>query len=749
MKADLTRHRWLIICVLACLATFVSASGTCRAGSGSNFFVPSGTKPKNALQMRVDTRWVDGNGYRPVRVEMINWPPSPTKADRLFRIVVQPRCWDGNNQPRSVTQYIEMPQGTPRAKAIVSVPQTLGWTNLRVDVYEDGYHLEDVSFNSGINITNYSWSEYSPSVLFIDSDAPPLIQRNAAGTTINFSRGGQGKRELPNLQMLAGYYPNSPWAGNYRMENPNAISDSQILQYVQNLPKVEIAPLPDLPTRFIDYTSLDIIFIDLADLRKLVSTRPESWEAIRKWMSTGATLCVFDTEPTNEVRSYLNKIAELNDGGPDDDSKSMGWLAPLSRNDARREIPSLMRGNSTSSKSSSVHYSQRNTAPTDSDDPFMWRNAGLGHLFAIHSSQPFGDNVAEAGWVMNQIGQHQWSWYQRHGFSYHRENREFHNWSIPGIGRAPVVSYLILISLFVICIGPINYYFLRRRKRLYLLLVTVPLGAGAVTFVLLNYALLSDGLGVRSRIRSFTQIDQRNGEAVAWSRQTYYAGLAPSRGLTFPEDAAVYPVSQYSEHDYRSKPSGRVLLWDEGQHLISGYIRSRSTSQFVVVQTQETERHLKVRDARDGFLTGSNQLGATLMHLLVRGADGKFYAGKDIAPAADLRLPAVTSAEAAAVFRKVYNDNRPAFPPGYNSQYYRYGWNYRNSYSRWTNNENNLPTPSFQLGVLERQLYDSTSLGIDKMSPSSYVAIALQSPEVAVGYDAKEEASFHVIAGKW
>ena len=40
----------------------------------------------DGLKVEIDYRWLDGNGYRPVRVEVINWPPGPTKADRSICI---------------------------------------------------------------------------------------------------------------------------------------------------------------------------------------------------------------------------------------------------------------------------------------------------------------------------------------------------------------------------------------------------------------------------------------------------------------------------------------------------------------------------------------------------------------------------------------------------------------------------------------------------------------------------------------
>ena len=159
---------------------------------------------------------------------------------------------------------------------------------------------------------------------------------------------------------------------------------------------------------------------------------------------------------------------------------------------------------------------------------------------------------------------------------------------------APVGSFLILITAFVIVIGPVNYFLLRRKRRLYLLLVTVPLGAALVTLTLFAYALISDGLGVRVRMRSFTEIDQRAGRSVSWSRQSYYAGLAPSGGLTFPETVAVFPIEQYPAERQQGALGTQWLVWGEQQNLATGYISSRSAAQFLVVESGPSSRRLLV-----------------------------------------------------------------------------------------------------------------------------------------------------------
>src|SRR4029077_10500698 len=109
-------------------------------------------------------------------------------------------------------------------------------------------------------------------------------------------------------------------------------------------------------------------------------------------------------------------------------------------------------------------------------------------------------------------------------------NKEFNNWLIPGVGVAPVGEFQFLISLFVLAIGPLNYWWFKKQKKLPFVLVTVPAAAAAVTLLLPSFGVLADGLGARVRARSLTMLDQTAGESATWTRMSYYSGIDPRDG---------------------------------------------------------------------------------------------------------------------------------------------------------------------------------------------------------------------------
>jgi len=744
---------WLLV---FCLFAGVPCSPL-RADSGSVILLPMGAgKPKNGLRLQIDTRWVDANGYRPVRVQAINWPPGPTPADRSFRLVLQPQTWRWGIETTTVTQYLEMPQGATRAETTVSIPQDMSWNSLSVEVYEDGVRLRDLCDSIGVPMRSggYEWSEATPAVLIIDADAPGRDQRN---TLVQQGRFGAARRtnpekNLPDIRYLVYSFPNVNDPSAYGISGVGSeVTDLDTLMIVQDLQHVDILPPGELPEEWINYTCFDLICISRSDLEQLVAQHGDRWRAIREWLAGGPTLCVYDTPIDTDSLDELDRLLGLGPRqGRSGERVAEGvWRRPQASN-ADRVIRGFDRRDMPVPQG--IVPGNWQGAAAGDGVPFVIREADLGRVVAIVSDEPFGSEAGRMNWLFNEIGRENWMWYQRHGMSMHRENADYWNLIIPGIGRAPVGSYLVLITLFVIVIGPVNYYWLRKRKRLYLLLVTVPLGAALVTVALLNYALLTDGLGVRVRVRSFTNLDQRNQRSVSWSRQSYYAGLAPSRGLEFPATAALYPIEQYPSDRRRRQGRDYRMTWDEGQHLTSGYVSSRSTSQFMIVNAAGSDRRLVVsRKAGDAAPTIQNRLGVAIQWLALRDSDGGLFGAQDVAPDQTVRLQPMETNSASTELSRLYFDLRPEFPEGYDARYYRNAFGFqRRYYSPWTNVDQNLAPPGFSQGVLERHLRLQSSTGLKSLAPGSYLAVTQQGVDVPLGYQRlREEASFHLVHGTW
>ncbi len=740
------------VAVAVCLTALAKLS---HAGSGSVFRVPSGGTPKNGLQLIVDARWVDGNGYMPVKVTLLPWPAGPATASRTIQVVLVPDfALSRSREDHQVTGTVELTQGATRGEATLAVHRRGAPQYLSIRVYEDGAPLEDLSLSYASMGGSSRKSEAVPTLLVIDADAPTrdareqLLRRRLASSG---APAAAPAPRLPNLRQLPPFFfPES----DFEVGPPD---DGLTLAALDALPRVELLPPAELPQRWIEFTSFDMIFVSAADLQSLAAQQPATWQAIRQWLATGPTLCVYDMELSSDALSQLESQLELMPPANRDPSDGVRarWRAPDPSTASADDVTALR----------TVRYSGAVSYPPDSpadssaagaepaaptppaEPPFLVREVALGRVVAMRAAEPLVDGRYAFAWLLNDLGSSSWMWYQRHGMSLMRANRQYWDWVVPGLGLTPVGTFLVLISLFVVGIGPVNYFVLRRRRRLHMLLVTVPVGAALVTVAMCLYALIGDGLGVRVRVRGLTEIDQRRGLTVSWSRQSYYAGLAPADGLRFPEHTAVYPI-EFEPDRWDENAASRRVVWDGTQHLAAGYLGSRSTSQLLVIDAASSTSGLDfVEGGADApSLTVTNRLPARLEQLAVWDSGGRCFWHEGLAPGQTAAMTPTPEATATAALGRTLLEHQPAFPEGYDSYNERWGGT---SYY-FSTLDYQLPNPDFSTGILERGLAAAVDAGGRAREPRTYVAVAHTTPGVPLGYrHAREEASIYIIQGKW
>lgn len=728
------------------------------AGTGQVLTYPlPGKKIKNGARMEIDTNWVGGVGYRPVKVTIINSPLGPTTYDRDFRVVLRPHGIYSTFGEATAEKIVEMPEGSTSGSAWISVPQSSAWQSLDVEVYEGGYKIPELSDAQGLRIANIAWNagmavDALPSVLFIDSDVPSRRQRD--NLVQNVRIGGNFPNPTYTLPDVRQWLVVAPVQFNNNPNTPHQmggkIHDGEQLRIVDDNEMIELLPPDELPETWLDYTCLDLIVISLADAQALAEKYPQRWEAILKWAANGCSLVIYDVGEDLAKLAEVEKLCTLQPRN--DEDADAGWRE-ADTGYAHRYLRALQSqiGIVYDQSGNPITPPSAPQAPTNlKGRPFAIHPLMLGRVAAMSSEQPLGDPPIEMMWLMNQLEGRNWINYQRNGYSAVQDNTDFVNFLVAGTGRVPVFSFLVLISLFSIVIGPVNYLFLKRWRRLYLLLVTVPLGAILVTAGLFSYALISDGLGVRLRARSYTRLDQKTGRSSTWARQSYYAGLAPSGGLRFPTDAAVYVVDE--------RPTGgsqRERVWNDEQQLRRGYISSRRTAQFLIQTSTNSAAKLEVKNTAGQPPRVVNLLGAPIAHLVLRDQDGEYYIGSNIAPDQEVSLTGSNLPAGLKPFTTAYFDAKPAPPDGYQmSEYDGNLWGFDRTYSHYymyaQGNQRGLPNPSFSTSIIETQLQRVAQNSNVAMPKNTYRALLTTSPEMPIGYgNARERGSLHVLEGRW
>jgi hypothetical protein len=761
-----------------------------QAETGGVAVLPQGAKPKNKVQIILDTRWVDANGYRPIRVTVVQWPGGKAPADRQFRITFSGDTY-GSRADMTVTDVIDLPEGQASATKTIPFPQCGQSWRFHVTVREDGVELRemeaDLSFPNRYGYGN--WSESTPALLFLDRDAPSpdqqqliVEQLKRTGTTTN---PGEEAR-LPDLRNISLVFPDPNGGVRGQPVNPDAApSDRLVISLLSEAPRQRLSTPREMPKRWIEWTCFDAAFISLDDLQAMHANpgNPEQFASLDNWLRAGGTLCVYGTGEkyarVKELEAALSiseqstastdlahpSVAEgrgekAGDGEGRTDKLPSLWIPPhkMDFGQGLRSQSELANGNAYAYAGATTMARATPAAkglptpdvPLTKDPPHLVRWVGFGKLVVFAKDNPFPGEVGQWQAVFNSIGAEHWMWYRRHGMSLTRNNDSYWQFLIPGVGKAPVLTFLVLISLFMIVIGPLNYSWLKRRGRLHLLLVTVPAGAALMVGGLFLFAILTDGLSAQTRIRSFTRLDQTNKSAASWSRQTYYASLAPSRGLLFPDSAAVYPLEAEPVSRRGRRAGGRVVEWDDAQRLRAGYIYPRTAAQFLVVNTEPCDARLDVKGT-SGSVEVTNHLGSEIPLLLLRDDRGEFFTGSRISAGGSQSLTSLTMQEAFDIWARHMRNDRPELPADWSvSQENLFSWIGGPRYNYW-GIDAQAAAASQATSLLERGLTDGDpSKFAARLTPRTYLAATTEPLATPVGLaKARSKASVYVVQGNW
>jgi hypothetical protein len=717
------------------------------------------TSRSSGLSLSIDTRWVDNYGYRPVLVTV----SSPTPATTDHQVTIRLRAgWFAQSQRRgeiTVEQDLELPMGSMSAETTIACPQYqpviqyVWW-----DVWVDGVRDNDLSLSRAAG-----WSAMIGSA-------------TSSGRCMMLVIGTASQKR----QIL----------------NPGA-TDAEVLAL----------PVADLPTRWIDYTCLDVVMLTFDELRQVAQANPDAFRALCRWVRAGGQLWVEEVGSEWQGLPRVDEILGLSPP-PNAEGATEGAAAEAGDPAASRWQPVEFQENRRRRAQSFAQLStgiiqwvrdpaaidrlrnnpdfvaidlpgdrSRDRDPDEPIDSALWylqQPMGLGQVRAFRTpwgSQkprisarltmpPRPDTTGAAATAVPLTAALQTTryWGSRHGMLPDEANRDFSNWFVPGVGLAPVTEFRVLITLFVVVIGPLNYWLLKRSQRVHLLVITVPAAAAVVTLGLFTYALLSDGLGTAVRVRSYTTLDQRTGEAVCWARLSYYAGLAPRRGLNMPSDTVVYPIvpGWHDTTDMSSVASRRELEWDnQHERLLVGWLNSRTPTQYLTIRSRQSPCRLQLTAAGD-VLEATNELGTGIVYVVAVDDAGKLFAGEHIAADSSAPLMPTVRTSALARWRRFVLDNDPESPPAMSDSVLdflrmqqrsqrqvmqqRYG---RLDYSLHRLGNNLLDGAIDELAGVEGQP------GL-QLPPRCYLAVTNAGPEVELGIPGvTEEASFHVLVGRW
>jgi hypothetical protein len=719
-------HRWgrcgrsILLLLLWAIATQCFGSSVLLAAPpGKQSFLlplaPVAGAPRlktNGLAVEIDaTAWV-GTGYCPLRVTVTASATSP--ANRYCRIRIGPLMFGHNTPHIEVYGDVKIPAGAATTVAMLRVPLFVPAQSLRFDFWEEGQHLPGLSAELPFPHANVTLVA-----------GRPYVDPSSVATVL-----------WPNVSGRFSLSDDDHW--------------QRTLSIVRGANQDSYHPY-DLPEAAIDYSQWDAMLISLGELEHVVAKRPLGWQAVRRWVTAGGSLWVFGLGSNFDRLAELNKLldlppAEILDAKMPPHAHQPCWHRSPGVSTDTIEAATTKAATTPRTGAKSPDYQplqkqrqalrERLTPPS-----FLLRGLGLGQVAALDTSDPTSEH--KAYWLhLTESQEEQAEADSRRGVAFQADNPEFWNFLIPGVGLAPIGAFEILITLFVVGIGPLNYFLLRRRHKQSLLIVTVPVGAAAVTASLLLYALVADGLSVRARSRSFTEIDQLRAEAACWSRIAYYAGVQPATGLEFSDETEVYPIDPLPELGAYGVRHVRHIEEGPTRRFTKDWLPARTVTQLLTVRARASSARLEISPATEGSrMRIINQLETRIEQLLIVDDAGKLHWAEAIADGSPATLASIEVEDARDRLKSCFDAHNLEFPDSWSGgQYGLFGARRRNGYS---------PPSVMTVGhVLEEGI--ASTLLIGWLPRRSYVAVVERSPEYELGLtDANSEADFHIVLGHW
>lgn len=669
----------------ACAAAFLGIFGGGEAAAQSKTAVSDG------LVLRADPDWDVAFGTIPFEIELQR-DPTATSAprDRTLTFVwsSETRYYRGGAR-FSARETVVLPAAAGSLKKRMAAPAWTDWEPLTLTVYDGGsviFGREDFSWNSN------RVSEDSPSSLFVS-----LSGRKSQG---------------PAWHDLSGFAPNV-------VNGAFAAGNSAGILYA------------DLPDRVGLLAGVDVVVTPLGDFLAARTQAPAQFEALRAWALSGGNLVVAgfgpDWEESAEVETALDGGAAPEDRWRTADANGFNGVMQQFRAQAGRVY------NYNSNPNNELRRKFEDASWSDAS-PYQKqvRARGVGFGVLVCFQKQFKGDLRDEGAMLlfSLLGPERSCGAARLGTGVEGIAATVSALDLQNIGKPPILSFQILITLFVLVIGPVNFFYLRKRNLTALTVVTVPLLGAAVTIAFLLFAFLSEGFSIRGRSRSFTQLTPA-GDAVTWTRLSLYAGLAPSQGLNYGLDTTVWPLFYAPP----GKADGdRLTEWSDRQSYREGFLPSRTPVQFATARVRKSGMKVVVEES-EGKVRVRNELGSPIVAFFLRDRAGKRHKTENLAAGAATPLDPVGPAgegwwRDAAAERQTLDVETEVY--GGRSR----GFGYRGYYPQ--------TAPPSSTGLLEG------ALAAREPSPGRWFAIVERSPEVEWGVEGVvEEDRLHVVSGEY
>ncbi|QDS89366.1 hypothetical protein EC9_35650 [Rosistilla ulvae] len=675
-------------------------------------------------------------GVCPVTVEVRAIGPS-FGADRKLTIELRPRSVLPSQNTFDFRQTIQLGESDSIHREVLEVPIYYPWAQCRVRVLEDGVVLpgDDSDLSTPVFLTTDNIPELTLTIIearTVDSDPPDWQRFPDCRSLWMASRGERMPPHYFRPQQL------EHEAAKSSIQNPGHSSLA-----------IKTVHEDRLPNRWTLYNDTDAVMVSVKALQRIKEENPTAMEALRQWLATGGVLWTYGDSGTAELndlfslpnaweRLTVSKIQEASQSGLPHNPPGMG------RNPGPRQLEQRTLPNASLQHPFLLVEGARSVQKRVTTHPYL-----AGKIVCIDDAFPFPGSVQQwstiAAAAPMQIGTE-----NRLGFDIVRGDSNFWTWLIAEVGQPPVYTFLGMISLFVLLVGPVSYYVFLYLKRLYLFFVFAPIVALICTASIGLYAMIADGFGSRVRIRHLTLLNA-SGEGVNWSRQTYFSGLRPRDGVAWSRETAVYPLREPQLPGARSQENddpgaAQVVIDGDALRLQGTFMPSRTQSQFVAITPQMDCGAVVARRGK-GIVRVENQTRHPIASILLADASKRIWFAEAIDAGSAADAVAMLPVDAARWMTTNFLDHAPELPAGYQdasqSELLRLG-----NMRRLRNTSGPRSFTTANVGGLVEAMFRSTMVEQGTPPANHFVAMA-EVPADAIGIEgAKPVECIHLMMGE-
>ena len=608
------------------------------------------TRPSTGYKMWVEIEAVSGNGYQPIRLD---FRPSGKAfvRDRHIEVGLSPRQHPNGNFLFTFRQAITIPEGSATYSKTIHVPHYYNASEFQVELLEDGRPVRwgTAKFGLGNDLRHRFAGQRVTVGIIQPRDAPIQDAAWKVYPDVRTLVTVLGDGPIPQQVDSTGI--SGPVASRLNHQQSEDLAKGVQPAWVQFRPIIE----DQLPENWLGYSQLDVILVPSPVVERIAVEQPSQMQALESWLAAGGNLWVnacdaidgpwmkrLDMKPVGPhqvvpaplAQTHLN-LTEKNDTSP---IVSDYWNGPTKQSQHHaynHTTESLSLRSDVYAKLEQADHPFAETASDAAIAATIQRAGfGLGEVIAIRTEDPFPGSYQFWKTIADLPGPEKLNWISRNGIDVPSGDESYWSWLIGSVGQPPVKSFVILNLLFAILVGPICYFFLLRRNRLYLLYFVAPTLAFLVTCSLFTYALMSDGISTKQRTRQITWLDGKHGYNIAQSRSTYYRVLGFGQQIDVAGDTAIYPVrhapmgfNYYSGQRNEERLHGVLRTTGDRQLFSNGFLPTRNQVQYLTIQPRVSEPAITV-DWNAKIV--SSCLPQAVRQILVSDQQGKYWEAFDL-----------------------------------------------------------------------------------------------------------------------